>query len=1145
MKTTAKLKKFGLTMLLALVGIALVFSCFSFRAPFVASAEEEDKNLTPASASLFEGLNVPKECDYGATFTVPKSKESGVTVKVTAPNGDEVGEESGDNYNVKALQVGNYKVTYVAESGDYENGAEKSFFVKVTLNKEFFLKVDYDGASIPTYIKTGGKFTLPEANVVYYDENGMLRSYAPAEDVKIEIYDSDHPEKVYAPGDEFEAYKNGKIYVTYSAKVGGTNGLKYFNKVFTVNSQATLSESNSAPTLSISGVTSDISINRPVTLPKATASDSYDENVQIDITVKYENGDDVKYVKIDRNGYAYEEEEDAVIFDNDKSMTFYPVKTGDYTVTYTATNDAGKTSSPRVYHMTCKDLVAPVFKETYDYNIPETWGLTVKKLGENGEDEEAIEDLGGKITFYVPEVVDNKDHAYATDEEDTDLISLYFRITDADNSRTIISFDNILADDDSDSCKFQGNSTYGEKEGEESSTYKKEIFNKDHPFVFDFTKYNKTDAKGEVVERPGTYTVYFRARDKAQNTSSKTYTIKLEEEFVDTAAPSSAEVTVPSHISATDKTLTIPSPVVADAKDSRPNVEYKLYTDNGTEDNYITVDGGEIADLETVDGKIHLVINKDKEDAKGKYEKRLVLGDTIYFYVKVTDKVGNVKVNTEDGKDITDDPEAYKKVESKIFILSPNSTHSFTLDADDIDFGAEKIEAGKSINVGDFKVTTSNGDSVDDMRPYVGFEIAVLDPKGSALSVSLQTVSAYVNDVATVYVKNVTFKPTVAGEHSMVITAFDVNGKTSAKGYKFNVVKSTTGGTTTSAAVISNSGDVNVTYTLHNEKIDVKNGNPDKTYFVIRKITGYSFALMGNEFTAKTQATYRFKDTYIEYDEGNAEFDITDEEFEDLCKKNDFVSSYSFSASDTSVPVIEVQGYMPTYAKVSTTEEKSIVTLPSVIAYTQNGVAEVELKITDPNGTPVKPTKSEEGNTNTFEAKVNGVYTVVYTATAKSAQSASATYSINVGDVTGPEFTVTGGSSGRFVVGDKFTFGKMKIEDEEEKGLKITKKLIDPSKNEVSSATVNGSYSTYKDYANNGTEITFSMAGQYEIVYEAEDAYGNKTTQRYNVTVVSSGSGTPTTITTLSTVLIIVAVVLLAGVIIYVVRFRKVKEKKN
>ena len=1142
MKTTAKLKKFGLTVLLALVGIALVFSCFSFRMPaLTAFAEEEEKNPDPVIADIFENITVPKECDYGDSFTVKASASASVTV--TAPNGKDVdlGTAASNGYTVKADQVGNYKVTYTAnDKGDFATGAQKSFYVKVTLDKEYFLKVDFDGAAIPTYIKKGDKFTLPGANVVYYDEDNILQKYEPATDVVVDVYDSDG--NSYKPGAEFTASKNGKIYLTYSAKVGGTSGLKYYNKVFTVNCQSTLTESNSAPTLSVSGVTSDISINRPVTLPVATATDSYDDNVQIEVSVKDPNGENVKNVKIDRNGYAYELKDTEVEFDNNKSMTFYPVMTGDYTVTYIATNDAGKTSSPRVYHMTCKDLVAPVFKETYDYNIPETWGLTVKKL--NSENEEVVdEDLGGKITFKIPEVVDNKDHAYAKDEDDTDLISLYFRITDADNSRTIISFDNILLE--GDTSKFKGNTTYGEKDGD---TYLEEVFDKEKGFTFDFNKYHKTDANGEVVDLPGTYTVYFRARDKAQNTSSKTYTIKLEEEFVDTAAPSAAEVTVPSHISTTDKTLTIPSPVVADAKDSRPEVTYRLYSDNTKPleegGRYITVNGGEVADIVNDGTKLSLVINKGKSDAQGSFEKVLELGNTIYFYVEVKDKVGNIKVNTESGEYDPENENLYEDVESKIFILSPTNEHGFTLN-EELDFGSDEIKAGESINVGGFNIAIDS--SEDDLRPYIGFEIAVLDPNGNALNVTLETFATRLDQDSTVYVKNITFKPSVAGEHSLIVTAFDVNGKTTSVGGKFNVVKSATGGATTSAAVIGSSGNVNVTYNLHNEKM-TGIGDAGKTYFVIRRISGGSFALMGSEFTAKTQGSYSVRDGYIEYKDtySGDEQDFADYDYDEDFKAyggND--GRYSFSVTDTSSPVIEVQGHMPTYSEISTKDKKVEVKLPAVIAYTENGMAEVKVDITDPNGSTVKPTElDEDGYAYSFESKINGAYTVTYTATYMKASPVTATYTINVGDVEGPEFTVSGGSSGRYVVGDTFTFGTMTIEDTTEKGLTITKKIIDPSSSEVSAATVSGSYNTYRESANNGTEITFSQAGKYEVVYTATDAYGNETTQRYTITVVSSGSGTPTTITTLSTVLIIVAVVLLAGVIIYVVRFRKVKEKK-
>ena len=118
------------------------------------------------------------------------------------------------------------------------------------------------------------------------------------------------------------------------------------------------------------------------------------------------------------------------------------METGDYKISYTAYSDAwtgsgnvGK-SSTREYSMTVSDLVAPVFKSVEDWRIPETWGKTVYKRGEDGK-EEATQ-LGNKIHFTVPEVVDNDPESPVT---------VYFRITDSDNSKTVIEFTNILADD--------------------------------------------------------------------------------------------------------------------------------------------------------------------------------------------------------------------------------------------------------------------------------------------------------------------------------------------------------------------------------------------------------------------------------------------------------------------------------------------------------------------------------------------------------------------------------------------------------------------------------------------------------------------------------------------------------------------------
>ncbi|MCH5165552.1 MAG: hypothetical protein J1G01_04030 [Clostridiales bacterium] len=1147
MKKLGLFRKIGLSAIIALLCLAIMITYFTFVVPPIGSPlAEEAHSVQVTKTDVLTGAetNIDSTCKYGKEFNVP----DGATV--IAPNGEEVTPEEN---KVTALQLGNYKVTF----GD---DVTYDFYVRVTLEEEYFLKVDYNGADIPSYIEYNKSIVLPQARVVYYDENKILQDYPGDYTVEVRSSLKKEPINVKKADNrtaEQRTYEvgptTGRQFLTYTAQIGGEDGKKTFTQTFTVNVQSNVPNMGN-PTLSVSGVQRDVSVNRAVTLPKATATDSYDDNVKIEISVTLE-GEPVTNVDIDENGYAYKVKDKVyapVDFDNDQAMTFYPTEKGSYKITYTAYNDAydggtvGK-SSTREYYMTVSDLVAPVFKDVNESAIPETWGKVVYKSdGKGGE--EVAEGLGGKITFTVPEVVDNNDHMYKEDEDDKNLISLYFRINDAENSKVIVEFSNILADDDDEACQYKTS---------DSKLYSEDaIFNKNNPFVFDFEKYVKKDADGEeVTSKAGTYTVLFRARDKANNTSSKTYTIKYQDTFKDTAAPTTAEVTVPDYISATEETLTIPYPAYADS-DTRPLVDYRVYTDAelGEGDvRFIDVKGGEIADIETREGKKYLVLNSGKNDRNGNsLEKTLLLGDNLYFYVGVTDKVGNFKSNAIDNENLTQEQEGederYKSVEAVIKVIA-TETDKFTFHGDNMTFTKvnavtdekykDKFVAGDYIVASGFNIETASLA----MRGYTGFEVTVLAPNDNVISSTLETVSIPDDgqDKATIYVQNIKFLAAVPTEedeyYKVIVRVFDVNGYNEVYGYKLNGVEKATlnDGTTSATNTVGTTGNVHVAYKLHNEVI--KQLPSDGTYYVVRKISGKTYSLMGSEFVAKKQGSYDFQDGYISADDvSSGLFDY--ENVKHVGMRN---GEYGLNVTDESKPIIEVQGVMPTYGALYDEEDadNTTVVLPDVVAYTEHGMAEIEVEITDKNGDKVDYDKE----TNSFKGKTNGAHTVKYLAT-YGKTSSQATYIINIGDVEGPEFKVVGGTASKSVtmkVGDTFTFGTMELL-QEETGVTITKRLIDPSHEEVTDATVTGSIGLKGDKANNGTTITFKMAGTYEVVYEAKDSVGNPTTQRYTITVVSSGSSTPTTWTTLSTVLIIVAVVLLAGVIVYVVRFRKVKK---
>lgn len=1148
MKKIGKIKKTGLAVTALSVSAALLAGGLACSLPYSAVAEDETP-AAPASVELFDGLSVPTKADYGNTFAVPTAP-AGTTVKVSAPDSTEValGAAEDGHYTVEAKQVGNYTVKYYAT--DHEKAAY-SYTVSVSLNEDYFLKVDNNGAGIPTYIKTGGTIAaLPEAHIAYYDENKILRYY-PGEvvwTIKDSIGDEQNPTgHTYEFGDPLTATERGNLYITYAAQIE-EGGSKYFSQTFTVNVQTSF-EDKQAPVLTLSGMTSNISVRRAVTLPVATVSDDFDKNPTVEITVTDPNGNPVKIVDIDRHGYAYQDADKieadktetdvsklnypAVAFDNKDVMTFYPMIAGQYRVKYVARDDAGNVSTSKSWVMTAGDSAAPVFQDVseWGWQIPEKWGLTVKNAEGDVENK--------AITIPIPEIYDNKDHMQAIDENDKDLISLYVRITDADYSRDILTFKNVLAkpaEDNGDADCVASNGVYDGGNKQTFSQYS------DTPFAFDIAKYDRKDKNGDAVDKTGKYTVYYRATDVAGSRSTKTFTIEYVSTYEDTKAPTIGDISLPEYISTADTTFNIPSVVAKDAESSTIHTEYRIYSDG----EYIDVKGGEKADIELRGDDMYLVLDKGKS-----YSTELKLVDAMYFCVTATDAVGNVAVNskTVEGEYTA---ENYTECSDVVKIINKKAEKGYEYSANIAFKTAATVEkgkvtewtegtiyTGKKVLAGGFDIAVNDVD----MRKYTGFEVSVVDANGNVVNTTLDTFTTYDDTSAVIHVKNIQFTPVKEGTHYLTIRAFDVNNINTVNVYTVNVEKSTTsGGTVKPAAVVTADSAVlvNVKYTLEEANDTFTGAEDGKEYYHAYQLKGGIYSLMGNEFIAKSSDSYSVTNGFVEATiaEGGTYSDIGADFKADGVNN----SGYSFSVTDNERPVIEVQGIMPTYAEKSTEDKPVKVEIPSVIAYSSNGAANVKIEVKH-SGDTVKLEPVEGTNKYTFEGTKDGVYTISITANRADAAEATATYTVNIGDVVAPDFTVKGGTSSRKDQGDVFTYGKIVLVDESEKGtVNITKKLLNPKGQEVSGATVSGSYNSYKDKTNNGSEIKLDKSGTYTVEYTVRDSVGNEETHRVQFSVTAEGTSSPTTFTALSTTLIIVAVVLLAGVIIYVVRFRKVKK---
>ncbi len=1073
-------KSTWMILLAVVLSVAMVISGMSFVA---FGAIEGTQN------TLINNVDMPSKVEYGKTFVIPAVADVAAdAITVTAPNGKDA---TKNGNTVTADQVGTYTVTFSKGTKGEDGYQSYDFYVYSSVAHDYEIKVDFNGADIPTYLKKGDSMTLPKAQLVYYDEDGKMQTAPGTQTIKAKVVNGDKTTEFTVSGDvsdEARTYKpenNGLVYVQYYAQLDGNT--KYYTKDFTVKVQTEVKD-NAAPTLSIVNVPTEASINRKVTLPTATVSDDLDENVKVEVTVM--QGDQkVKQVTVDANGYADETLDADEVFDNDKLMSFYPTQLGDknYTVTYQATDDAGKKSAPYTYKISGVDKVAPVFKVIDEHQIPEKWGLKVWTVEQkDGKVTETKKEVNAGISFPTPIVVDN-----AGDEG----LTVSFKITNSDNA-TVMSFDNILDESEGTPGKiFTSNgANYGEKD-------EKFTFGTDK---FDFNKVKNTDPQ------TGTYTVEYRAKDAKGNVATKTYKITVESTYKDEKAPVTAEVETPDYLIAKEgETFVVPTPSVADAEaaTTRLHVEYEIVSDApGTEP--LKVKGGEKAEI--VKEGDNLVFKIDDTQ-------KLTLNKNLTFNLKVSDSVGLYKENKKDGASLN--------VVRVVSTTSVTNTPVITAAIQEQNTRDAAWTTKDQVNAGGFTIAVNEDD-----YPFTGFEVRVTNPKGETLdNVSLETYYDY----SKIVVRNLTFTPGTSGTYQIAVRAFTLAEKNTVAIYPIVVEgDSTSGGNTdkptTSAISMPTSGSAYTAYKLQDTRFDNIPG-VDHAYLA-HKITGAGFSLMGSEFIAYNQGTYQFTAGYVVPESGS----VGDLEIR---------RTYSISTTDTEKPVIEVQGLMPTYAPKKVKDEDNNVILPAVVAIGEHGNAEIDIQITK-NGEDVTATPTEDGGYS-FEPRKDGAYTVTYTAALNGSDPVTATFTVNVGDVVAPDFKVTSTPAEKARINSEFKFSALTLESSEDSisDCTFTKKLIDPSKSEV--VTVSGKGSTYATKTDNGATIKLDKSGTYTVVYEVSDEAGNKTTLQYQIVVSAQKSTSNISLTMISTVLIIVGVVLIAGVIIYFVRYRKVKPKKD
>lgn len=1007
---------------------------------------------------------------YGEEFSVAQA--TGFNVTVTDPSGKAVEVSNG---KVKADQLGNYVVTYTKDELEYtfkvnsKIDATYGLFIGEVVNGVF-----YSAADIPSYATTDKVYNIPSA-YLGVTEDGVTTF------VGEPIKPTFKGVEAVAEGSGYKFTTAGSVFVKYEATVAG--GTKVLSESKEIKVQKSFEDKN-APTISVTNFPTSGQLNSKVTLSAATVKDDYDTAIRVEISVLDPNGKAVTAATVDpETGYATSYSEDKLYFDNYAGRTFigktcysgmyfYPQVKGDYKVTYVAYDDAGnKSSETREFTIAVSDGRAPTIK----YNastIPTNWGWNSVANADG-----TLEN--NKIKFGMPEFYDN--------DTAKDAITVTLTVTDP-QGKTVARFENINKDEDV--TYTSTNSVF--------NTERKYTFSKDNGFEFDIKEYVEAikaaiKESGESYTVTGNYTVVYSAKDATGNTASTAnYYINVVEDYVDNTIPTVTIVSAPTRLVLKEGTeFTVPVANFYSKEDSILSTTYKLVSGA----NEIEVANNEVLTYKA--GKLG----------------ELEIGDDLKLVATATSDAGNKNEKTAEITVVKADvkPLTYDVV------LVKNEAADLRNGVGEINYGTVKI-----------------GDIVKEEIKNVGVELGIKDTEGAYLSEFGAEIYWADN---TKIVRNITFTPSAEGTYYLEVRVFDIYGNNSVRMYPIEIGKKENTGdwnSGASAGTLPTSADIyttvelaNSSFTLNNVGTYLDETEKENVYLATaHSISGGRFSLMGEELVMMTTGTYKVTDRPVIVTKADYTADyVGTKEGYDAWLKSYAIEKKSIVAKQNTTITFETVGMsVPSYEEF----DKEVV-LPAMIAYNAVDNAkkeDIKVEVNHSSGTTLKVTENEDG-TYSFTPNAHGSYTVTYTAVV-GGSSDSVTYTVKVGDITAPDFTVASHEK-TAKVGDKFSFKAIECSETNVTYLKTLSK---------DGSTLN----TVRTKTGTGDNITFKSAGTYEVKYEVTDSNNNTSTKIFTIVVTEVSNTQTSPITVLSIVLLSVAGVLIVGLVVYLIVSRK---KKN
>ncbi|MCL2847534.1 MAG: hypothetical protein FWE13_02125 [Firmicutes bacterium] len=755
-----------------------------------------ESEIVTQTESRFE---IPRDVTYGQTRTLQTGGAHRLVV--TAPNGAET-VITGASQPFHFVQVGVFRMEFFAE------GSERPIYVSnvpVRADGEFTLRVDYNGARIPTVTDINRSFTLPNA-VLWYQTEDMdeMEEFSDAE-INVRIYGPAFPGgQNFATDASVTLNTIGAYTIVYRATIPGST-TQNFSQTFTVRVQRSINVADMpAPRMTVVGVPTTASLNARVNLPIANATDLYDENVHVEITVTDPDGNSVNQVEVDtRTGFAVRSLADTPVrFDNVWTMYFHPMMVGTYIVSYRAINDFGITSTINTFNIDVQDRTAPTLVYINESAIPSRWGREVARRNPEYQDPNAVppsrdtahRDLEGDemyITVPWPEFIDNGGHfndqgVWIDNMHATQGVR--FEIRDTVNNNVVIRFNNIYDRADTATAgnaftfnpAIQSQGLYNPgstatpervrfwaplREGETASAERiASGIGAEGGFRFNFAHYVDTAIEHVATLTDwsqffGNFTFQFQARDERHNITTRTFDVDLQDRFEDTTLPTiDIETTRAMHIPTNLNRVTVPNIIGVDSQATRLNTNFRLAIVNqqGEPTDWIYVRANErlrvVRSTVGTEDRVYLEnadyrTIRDNPGPAPLFDRTGTLNITnateLTLIAEATDYVGNVREERETIRLVLGDNFA---PELGLALTATAATHRATSEV--LNFAGLRegqLERGSNglINLGGFAVTGVP----NDYRNFVGFEMRLTDERGRVVPIT-QVKSFFINSSA-------------------------------------------------------------------------------------------------------------------------------------------------------------------------------------------------------------------------------------------------------------------------------------------------------------------------------------------------------------------------------------------------------------